>query len=197
VRPHSRPGCKTPGSPGSGARPVGAPALEASPEASSFGLVQEAGAFRDFASALPHASLCSKPSLLRAQLGELPLHHEAEGLPFFLFPISPSFANAAPSRPPPSCCCFFCSRLNPGAPAGIPGPCQTPPRYGVTRFSSLRRLGGLGGILGQTCAATGHVRSQFGPSASHVCTCRDSPVSCVKCPALDPCRAYPRARQMP
>jgi hypothetical protein len=177
----------------------GAPGVRACsrgfPEASSFGLVQEAGAFRGFATALPHASLCSK--LPRAQLGELPLHHEAEGLPFFLFLISPSFAKSAPSRPPPSCCCVLCSRLNRGAPAGLPGPCQTPSRYGVTRFSSLRRLGRLGGILGQTCAAAGHVRSQFGPSASHVCTCGDSPVSCVKCPALDPCRAYPRARQMP
>jgi hypothetical protein len=172
---------------------VGAPALEAS---SGFGLVQEAGAFLGFATALPHASLCSKTSLPRAPLGELPLHHEAEGLPVFLFPISTSFANAAPSRPPPSCCCFFLLAPESWCPRRLPGPCQTPPRYGVTRISSLRRLGGLGGILGQTCAAAGHVQSQFGPSASHVCTCGDSPVSSVKCPALDPCRAYPRARQM-
>jgi hypothetical protein len=60
-----------------------------------------------FREALPHASLCSKTSLPRAPLRELPLHHEAEGLPFFLFPNSPSFANAAPSRPPPSCCSFW------------------------------------------------------------------------------------------
>jgi hypothetical protein len=96
---------------------------------------------------------------------------------------------------PPRAAVFSCSRLNRGAPASLPGPCQTPPRYGVTSISCLRRLGGLGGILGQTCAAAGHVQSQFGPSASHVCTCGDSPVSCVICPALDPCRAYPRARR--
>jgi hypothetical protein len=114
----------------------------------------------------PNRSMGLKPPPLRAPLGELPLHHKAEGTPFFLFPISPSFANAAPSKPPTSRCCFFCSRLNRGAPAGLPGPSQTPPRYGVTRFSSLRKLGGLGGIPGQTRATAGQVRSQFGPSAS-------------------------------
>jgi hypothetical protein len=175
---------------------VGAPALGACPPTSGFGLVQGHGTFRGFTMGPPNRSMGLKPSLLCAPFGELPLHHEAEGVAFFLFPISPPFANAAPSKPPPSRCYVFCSRVNRGAPAGLPGPCQTPPRYGLTRFSSLRRLGGLGGIPGATSAAAGQVRSQFGPSVSHVCACGDFPVACVKCPALDPCRAYPRARQM-
>jgi hypothetical protein len=163
--------------------------LGACPRTSGFGFVQELGTFRGF-------TIGVKPPLLRAPLGELPLNHKAEGLPFFLFPNSPSSANAVPSNPPPSGYCFFCSRLKRGAPDGLASPCQTPPRYGVTRFSSLRRLGGLGGIPGETRAAAGQVRSQFGSSAPHVCACGDFPVACVTCPALDPCRAYPRAWQM-
>ena len=175
---------------------MSAPALGACPTTSGFGLVQGHGTFRGFTMGPPNRSMGQKRPPLCAPLGELLLHHGAGGIAFFLFPISPSFANAAPSKPPPSRCWLFCSRLNRGAPAAPPGPCQTPPRYGVTTFSSLRRLGGLGGILGPTCAAAGQVRSEFGPSVSHVCACGDFPVACVNCPALDPCRAYPRARQM-
>ena len=141
VRPHSRPGCISPGLPRSGARPVGAPALGACPHTSGFGLVQGHGTFPGFTMGPPNRSMGLKPPPPCAPLGELPLHHEAEGVAFFLFPISPSFANAVPSKPPPSRCCFFCSRLNRGAPAGLPGPCQTPPRYGVTSFSSPVQVG--------------------------------------------------------
>jgi hypothetical protein len=58
----------------------------------------------------PSRSIGLKPPLLRAPLGELPLHHEDEGLPFFLFPSSSPFADAAPSKPPPSRSFFFSAR---------------------------------------------------------------------------------------
>ena len=170
---------------------MGAPALEAFPRASGFGLVQAHGTFRGFAMGPPNRSMGLKPPPLRAPLGELPLHHKAEGTPFFLFPISPSFANAAPSKTPTSRCCLSALAVNCGAPAGLPGPSQTPPRYGVTRFSSLRKLGGLGGIPGQTRATAGQVRSQFGPSASQSAPAVTFSRVRVNWPALDPWSSLP------
>jgi hypothetical protein len=112
------------------------------------------------------------------------------------FPIFPFVCERGAVKNTHLALLFFCSRRELWCPRRPPGPCQTPPRSGLTVVSSLRRLGGLGGVPAQIRAAAGKMRSPFGPSASHVCSCGDFPVACVHWPALDPCPAYPRAQQM-
>jgi hypothetical protein len=114
-------------------------------------------------------------------------------LPFPNFPFV--CESAAVKTTPLALLCFLLAPES-WCPRRPPGSVPNAPSLRRDKFSSLRRLGGLGGILGHTRAAAGQMRFQFGPSASLVCACGDIPVACVICPTLGPCRAYPHARQM-
>ena len=77
----------------------------------------------------PNRSMGLKPSLLCAPFGELPLHHEAEGVAFFLFPIS-NFSSVcergAVKTTPLALLCFllaresWCPRRPPGSVPNAP-----------------------------------------------------------------------------